>query len=135
MSTAPPFPFPMGNGGGIAPINSCFAGLTMPLHHRHLMLFRRTTMRIALYARVSTSRQQQTHTIEQQLTRLRSYVTAQSDWSLAEEHIFCDDGYSGAKLKRPGLDHLRDQAAQAAFELVLLTAPDRLARNYVMNVN
>jgi site-specific DNA recombinase len=88
-------------------------------------------MRIALYARVSTSRQQQTHTIDQQLTRLRSYVTAQADWSLAEEHIFCDDGFSGAKLKRPGLDHLRDQAAIGAFDLVLLTAPDRLARNYV----
>ena len=68
-------------------------------------------MRIALYARVSTSHQQQTHTIEQQLTRLRVYVTTQADWSLCEEHIFCDDGYSGAKLKRPGLDHLRDQAA------------------------
>ena len=88
-------------------------------------------MRIALYARVSTSRQQQTHTIDQQLARLRAYVTTQPDWSLAEEHIFCDDGQSGAKLKRPGLDHLRDQAAQAAFDLVLLTAPDRLARNYV----
>ena len=68
-------------------------------------------MRIALYARVSTSHQQQIHTIEQQLTRLRAYVTTQADWSLCEEHIFCDDGYSGAKLKRPGLDHLRDQAA------------------------
>lgn len=88
-------------------------------------------MRIALYARVSTSRQQQTHTIDQQLARLRAYVITQADWSLAEEHIFCDDGQSGAKLKRPGLDHLRDQAAQAAFDLVLLTAPDRLARNYV----
>jgi site-specific DNA recombinase len=88
-------------------------------------------MRIGLYARVSTSRQQQTHTIDQQLARLRAYVTTQGDWSLAEEHIFCDDGQSGAKLKRPGLDHLRDQAAQAAFDLVLLTAPDRLARNYV----
>jgi len=88
-------------------------------------------MRIALYARVSTSRQQQTHTIDQQLARLRAYVTTQADWSLAEEHSFCDDGQSGAKLKRPGLDHLRDQAAQAAFDLVLLTAPDRLARNYV----
>ncbi|HMQ34767.1 MAG TPA: recombinase family protein [Chloroflexaceae bacterium] len=88
-------------------------------------------MRIALYARVSTGRQQQTHTIEQQLTRLRNYVTTQPDWSLAPEHIFCDDGFSGAKLKRPGLDHLRDQAALGAFDLVLLTAPDRLARNYV----
>ena len=87
-------------------------------------------MRIALYARVSTSRQQQTHTIDQQVARLRAYVTTQADWSLAEEHIFRDDGQSGAKLKRPGLHHLRDQATQAAFDLVLLTAPDRLARNY-----
>jgi site-specific DNA recombinase len=127
----PPFPILPGNGGGIAPINSCFAGLTMLLHQQHLTLLRRNAMRVALYARVSTSRQQQTHTIEQQVTRLRSFVTTQSDWSLAEEHIFCDDGFSGAKLKRPGLDHLRDQAALGAFELVLLTAPDRLARNYV----
>ena len=88
-------------------------------------------MRIALYARVSTSRQQQTHTIEQQLTRLRAHVTTQAHWSVCEEHIFCDDGQSGAKLTRPGLDHLRDQAALAAFDLVLITAPDRLARNYV----
>ncbi len=56
-------------------------------------------MRIALYARVSTSHQQQTHTIEQQVSRLRAYVTTQADWSLCEEHIFCDDGHSGAKLK------------------------------------
>ena len=88
-------------------------------------------MRIALYARVSTSRQQQTHTNDQQVACLRAYVTTQADWSLAEEHIFRDDGQSGAKLKWPGLDHLRDQAAQAAFDLVLLTAPDRLARNYL----
>ena len=47
--------------------------------------------------------------------------------NLAEEHIFRDYDQSGTKLKRPGLDHLRDQAAQAAFDLVLLTAPDRLA--------
>jgi len=88
-------------------------------------------MRVALYARVSTSRQQQTHTIEQQLTRLRAHVTTQANWSVCEEHIFCDEGHSGAKLKRPGLDHLRDQAALAAFDVVLISAPDRLARNYV----
>ena len=92
---------------------------------------RRTIMRIAVYARVSTPHQHLTHTIEQQLARLRAYVLTQPTWSLAQEHIFCDDGYSGAQLKRPGLDHLRDQAAQAAFDLVLITAPDRLARNYV----
>jgi site-specific DNA recombinase len=88
-------------------------------------------MEVALYVRVSTTRQQHTQTIAQQLERLRAHVVAQPDWHLAEEHIYCDDGYSGAKLNRPGLDRLRDRAAMAAFERVLITAPDRLARNYV----
>jgi site-specific DNA recombinase len=88
-------------------------------------------MEIALYVRVSTSRQQQAQTIEMQLDRLRAHVAQHPEWHLADEHIYRDDGYSGAKLNRPGLDRLRDHAAFATFELVLITAPDRLARNYV----
>ena len=88
-------------------------------------------MEVALYMRVSTSRQQQHQTIEQQLSRLHAYVALQPDWHVADEHLYRDDGYSGATLKRPGLDRLRDRAAMAAFECVLMTAPDRLARNYV----
>jgi site-specific DNA recombinase len=89
-------------------------------------------MEVALYIRVSTTRQQQTQTIEQQLARLHEYVATQPDWHLAEEHISRDDGYRGAKLNRPGLDRLRDRAALAVFERVLMTAPDRLARNDVI---
>jgi site-specific DNA recombinase len=88
-------------------------------------------MEIALYVRVSTSRQQQQQTIEHQLSRLHDFVATQPDWHLADEHVYRDDGYSGATLKRPGLDRLRDRAALAAFECVLITAPDRLARNDV----
>ena len=88
-------------------------------------------MEVALYVRVSTSRQQQQQTIEHQLRRLRAYVAAQPEWHVADEHIYRDEGYSGATLKRPGLDRLRDRVAMAAVECVLLTAPDRLARHYV----
>jgi site-specific DNA recombinase len=88
-------------------------------------------MEVALYVRVSTTRQQQTQTIEQQMARLREHLATHPDWHLAEEHIYRDDGYSGAKLNRPGLDRLRDRAAMAGFERILITAPDRLARNYV----
>jgi Resolvase, N terminal domain len=49
----------------------------------------------------------------------------------ARRHVFCDDGYSGARLDRPGLDALWDHAARAALDVVLVTAPDRLARNFV----
>ena len=34
-------------------------------------------------------------------------------------------------MRRPGLDRLRDHVRNAAFDRVLVTAPDRLARNYV----
>ena len=88
-------------------------------------------MLIAIYARVSSQRQQQHLNIDQQLDRLYAYIAQHPDWQLPPENIFRDDGYSGAKLHRPGLDRLRDRAAQAAFSLLLITAPDRLARNYV----
>jgi site-specific DNA recombinase len=88
-------------------------------------------MRVAIYARVSTTRQAQT--IEQQLDRLGAAVV-EHGWRLEEEHIYRDDGYRGAGLSRPGLDRLRDQAALAELDLVLVTAPDRLARNYVHQV-
>jgi site-specific DNA recombinase len=57
--------------------------------------------------------------------RVHAHVASQPQWHLAEEHIYRDDGYSGAKLNRPGLDRLRDRAAMAAFERIVITAPDR----------
>jgi site-specific DNA recombinase len=90
-------------------------------------------MRVAVYARVSTTRQAQAQTIEQQLDRLRAAV-AERGWRLGEQHVYRDDGYSGAGLGRPGLDRLRDHAALAELDVVLVTAPDRLARNYVHQV-
>ena len=90
-------------------------------------------MRVAVYARVSTARQAQAQTIEQQLDRLRAAVTGRG-WELDDQHVYRDDGYSGASLGRPGLDRLRDHAALADLDVVLVTAPDRLARNYVHQV-
>src|SRR3954466_14755191 len=88
---------------------------------------------IAIYVRVSTQRQAQSQSTEQQLDRLRAYVLAQN-WDLAPEHIFRDDGYSSGILQRPGLDRLRDAVASAQIDRILITAPDRLARNYVHQV-
>jgi site-specific DNA recombinase len=90
-------------------------------------------MRVAAYARVSTTRQAQALGIEQQLDRLRA-VAAERGWDLEDQHVYRDDGYSGARIGRPGLDRLRDHAALAELDIVLVTAPDRLARNYVHQV-
>src|SRR5260370_9359817 len=85
---------------------------------------------MAVYVRVSTKQQEQSQTIEQQLERLQAHCQAQQ-WSWQDVQIFRDEGYSGATLRRPGLDHLRDQAATGCIDQVIITAPDRLARKYV----
>ncbi len=90
-------------------------------------------MRAALYARVSTQRQAQAQTVEQQMERLTDHA-GQQGWEVSVDQVFRDDGYSGASLKRPGLDRLRDLAAGRMLDLVLITAPDLLARNYVHQV-
>src|SRR5258705_1113234 len=90
-------------------------------------------MRAAVYGRVSTTRQAQAESMEHQFARLRAAVAGHG-WELHEQHVYRDDGYRGASLGRPGLDRLRDHAALAELDLVLVTAPDRLARNYVHQV-
>jgi site-specific DNA recombinase len=87
-------------------------------------------MRIAVYARVSTQRQTQMQTIDQQLERLQAHFQTHG-WEWRDDLVFRDDGYSGASLKRPGLDRLREQAALGHFDRVLITAPDRLARKFI----
>ena len=90
-------------------------------------------MRVAIYGRVSTSHQVDHQTIEQQLERLAAHARAHAaeGWVLDPTHVFRDNGYSGAALARPGLDRLRDAVKGREIDRVLVTAPDRLARNYV----
>jgi site-specific DNA recombinase len=90
-------------------------------------------MRIGISVRVSTQRHAPAQGIEQQLERLQAHVAAPASegWEVREEQVFRADGYSGATLRRPGLDGLRDAVAAATLDLVLVSAPDRLARHYV----
>jgi site-specific DNA recombinase len=88
-------------------------------------------VRVAIYARVSTEAQEARGTIGSQLAALRSRVAAEGDELVAE---FCDDGYSGARLDRPGLDGLRDAAEAGLLDGVWCLSPDRLARAYAYQV-
>ena len=90
-------------------------------------------MRAAIYARVSTPRQARDRKTDQQVARLEQHAERQG-WVLGGGRVYLDEGYSGASLNRPGLDALRDAAAMAEFEVVLVSAPDRLARKYVHQV-
>ncbi len=88
-------------------------------------------MRVAIYARVSTESQEARGTIGSQLDVLRKRVAAEGHQLIAE---YCDDGCSGARLDRPGLDAMRDAAEAGKIDAVWCLSPDRLARVYAYQV-
>jgi len=88
-------------------------------------------MKVAIYARVSTESQEARGTIGSQLEVLRKRVAAEGHALVAE---YCDEGCSGARLDRPGLDALRDAAEAGQFDAVWCLSPDRLARKYAYQV-
>jgi resolvase-like protein len=88
---------------------------------------------VVAYARVSTDRQAENQTIHQQIERLHAFARHQG-WQLDADHLYADDGYSGARLDRPALDRLRDAVASGTVDVALITSPDRLARRYAYQV-
>src|ERR1700758_1331573 len=88
-------------------------------------------VRAGLYARVSTEAQADRGTIGSQLALLREHIAAAGDELVGE---YVDDGHSGARLDRPGLDALRDAAEAGLVERVWCLSPDRLARAYAYQV-
>ncbi len=88
-------------------------------------------MRAAIYARVSTEAQEVRGTVGSQLDAVGQRITAEGDEVVS---TFCDEGHSGARLDRPGLDALRDGAEAGLFDVVWCLSPDRLARAYAYQV-
>ena len=68
----------------------------------------------ALYARVSSDRQKENHTISSQVAALIEYADT-NGYLVPPEWRFQDEGYSGATLLRPGLE---------AFESLTATVTD-----------
>src|SRR6266403_616714 len=87
----------------------------------------------AIYARVSSDRQKEDHTIASQTAALVEYAKT-NGYVVPPEWVFQDEGYSGASLQRPGLEALRDLAAQGQMATVLIYSPDRLSRKYAYQV-
>jgi DNA invertase Pin-like site-specific DNA recombinase len=78
-------------------------------------------MKIAIYARVSTSDQ----TCEQQLHELRTYVS-QRGWPTATEYV---DTISGSKDSRPALNRLLADSRSRKVDCIVVTKLDRWGRS------
>ena len=87
----------------------------------------------AIYARVSSDQQKEEKTIASQTAALVEFARSEG-YSVPDEWVFQDEGYSGASLVRPGLERVRDLAAGGEIQAVLALAPDRLSRKYAYQV-
>ena len=87
----------------------------------------------AIYARVSSAQQKEEHTIASQTAALITFAQEQG-YHVPREWIFEDEGFSGANLQRPGLEQIRDLAAEGQLQAVLVYSPDRLSRKYAYQV-
>ncbi len=87
----------------------------------------------AIYARVSSDRQKEEKTIASQTEALKQYAQS-GGYTVPDEWVFQDEGYSGSHLIRPGLERLRDLSAEGHIETILIYSPDRLSRKYAYQV-
>lgn len=86
--------------------------------------------RVALYLRVSTDEQTKGYGLIGQKEKLRAFVLSQ-DYSLNEDHIYTEEGYSGTLPidSRPELKRLFTDAQNSKFDVVLVYRLDRFFRN------
>ncbi|PIY72420.1 hypothetical protein COY87_01045, partial [Candidatus Roizmanbacteria bacterium CG_4_10_14_0_8_um_filter_33_9] len=83
----------------------------------------------ALYARVSTGRQENEQTIESQLDEVKKRITEDGN-TLLSQNIFIDNGWSGELIARPSLDMMRDAAKEGRFETLYVYDRGRLSRTF-----
>lgn len=83
---------------------------------------------VAIYARVSTGRQEKEETIMSQIGALKDRIT-QDGLTISEENIYKDDGYSGSLIERPALDRLREDAKNHKISAVYTYDYGRFSRD------
>lgn len=83
-----------------------------------------------VYARVSSGRQEQEATIESQLDEIKTRIKDDGN-ILPAENVFCDDGWSGEMLQRPGLDAFRDAIKAGVFQIAYCYDRGRISRKFV----
>lgn len=79
-------------------------------------------MKVAVYLRVSTKDQ----SVESQMTAIKGYCDQKG---IKGYSIFQDEGISGAKQNRPGLDALMDKIKNKEVDLVIVYSFSRFARS------
>src|SRR5437763_13274303 len=88
-----------------------------------------------VYARKSTEQNgvsDEARSVTRQVEHARAYA-ARKGWKVADEHVYVDDGISGAEfLKRPGFLRLMNALKpRPTFQVLIMSDLDRLGRESI----
>lgn len=88
------------------------------------------TIRVAVYARVSTEHEAQISALENQIDWYNSIIEKHTEWQLVANYI--DKGITGTSAeKRPHFIEMLEDAKNGEFDLILTREVSRFARNTV----
>ncbi len=85
--------------------------------------------RVAAYARVSSGKDAQIHSLSAQVSYYNSYIGNKGNWELVG--IYADEAITGTKDNRPEFQHLLSDCRAGKIDMVMTKSLTRLARNTV----
>lgn len=90
--------------------------------------------KLAIYLRLSledTDDKDESNSISSQRAMLHAYI--RSDGELREKEVleFCDDGYSGTSMERPGMQRLLKEVKDNQIGCVIVKDMSRFSRDYI----
>ena len=84
--------------------------------------------RVAAYARVSTTQENQEESFESQVAYFTDYIQSSLGWEFVK--VYSDEGFSGVSAKkRPGFMAMIEDAKEGKMDLILVKSISRFARN------
>ena len=90
-------------------------------------------LRVTFYARVSTDRDEQLNSLENQVMYFENYIKSQSNWIFV--HGYVDEGISGTSVnKRDNFLKMINDAKAGRFNLILTKEISRFSRNTVDSI-
>ncbi len=75
--------------------------------------------------------QQESNSISSQRKMLLEYISRDEELKGQEVAEFCDDGFSGTNMDRPGVQELLDQVKKGKIGCILVKDMSRFARDYI----
>lgn len=90
-------------------------------------------LRVTFYARVSTDKDEQINSLENQVYYYQNYIMSNSNWTYVEGYI--DEGLSGTTThKRKNFLKMIEAATEQSFDLILTKELSRFSRNLLDSI-